>query len=146
MEVDGKPNVNKDEKIRNRGIEKEMRTKYRREEIKKYGGLKVTPRREMENRETGAPNRAEKKEESDKKQNIKKCHSTKRKTPRETCLKGILVVNWNVHWGGWWKGDGRAQGVKFAAAAASLQHRQIPNNEEPQRESHRQIIHKALEN
>jgi len=38
VEVDGKPNVNKDEKIRNRGIEKEMRTKYRREEIKKYGG------------------------------------------------------------------------------------------------------------
>lgn len=97
----------------------------------------------MENRETGAPNRAEKKEESDKKQKIKKCHSTKRKTPMETCLKGILVVNWNVHWGGWWKGDGRAQGVKFAAAAASLQHRQIPNNEEPQRESHRQIIHKS---
>lgn len=73
----------------------------------------------MENRETGAPNRAEKKEESDKKQKIKKCHSTKRKTPMETCLKGILVVNWNVHWGGWWKGDGRAQGLKFVAAAAT---------------------------
>lgn len=61
----------------------------------------------------------------------------------ETCRKGILVVNWNVHWGGWWKGDGRAQGLKFAAAAASLQHRQISNNEEPQRESRRQIIHRG---
>lgn len=32
------PMSKKDEKIRNRGIEKEMRTKYRREEMKKYGG------------------------------------------------------------------------------------------------------------
>jgi hypothetical protein len=36
--VEEEPNVNKDEKNRNRGIEKEIGRQYRREEIKKYGG------------------------------------------------------------------------------------------------------------